>query len=129
VKQLTGDDAVFQLFQSPLEGEFSFAGRNVQEDEVQTEITMPGISLLMESVRLQDELPLLQARVPDAARLWRQKAAQLQWEDPETLELAVAVWSRLKKGASIADLHRDIPRCSYYIYRTVVGMVEAGLVA
>jgi CRP-like cAMP-binding protein len=128
VKQLTGDDAVFQLFQSPLEGEFSFAGRNVQDDEVQTEITMPGISLLMESVRLQDELPLLQARVPDAARLWKQKAPQLQWEDPETLELAVAVWSRFKKGASVADLHRDIPRCSYYIYKTVLGMVEADLV-
>jgi CRP-like cAMP-binding protein len=128
VKQLTGDDAVFQLFQSPLEGEFSFTGRNVQEDEVQTEITMPGISLLMESVRLQDELPLLQARIPDVARVWKQKAAHLQWEDPETLELAVAVWSRFKKGASVADLHRDIPRCSYYIYKTVLGMVEAGQV-
>jgi len=128
VKQLTGDDAVFQLFQSPLEGEFSFTGRNVQEDEVQVEITMPGISLLMESVRLQDELSLLQARIPDAARVWKQKAAQLQWEDPETLELAVAVWSRFKKGASVADLHRDVPRCSFYIYKTVLGMVEAGLV-
>ena len=128
VKQLTGDDAVFQLFQSPLEGEFSFTGRNVQEDEVQVEITMPGISLLMESVRLQDELPLLEARIPDATRVWKQKATQLQWEDPETLELAVAVWSRFKKGASIADLHRDVPRCSYYIYKTVLGMVEAGLV-
>jgi CRP-like cAMP-binding protein len=128
VKQLTGDDAVFQLFQSPLEGEFSFAGRTVQEDEVQAEITMPGISLLMESVRLQDELPLLQARLPDTSRVWKQKAAQLQWQEPETLELAVAVWSRFKKGASLADLHRDVPRCSYFIYKTVLGMVEAGLV-
>ena len=76
-----GDDAVFQLFQSPLEGDFSFTGRNVQEDEVQADITMPAISLLMESVRLQDELPLLQARIPDAGRVFRQKAAQLQWED------------------------------------------------
>lgn len=128
VKQLTGDDAVFQLFQSPLEGEFSFTGRNVQEDEVQAEVTLPGISLLMESVRLQDELPLLQARIPDVNRVWKQKAAQLQWEEPDTLELAVALWSRFKKGASVADLHRDVPRCSYFIYRTVLGMVDAGLV-
>ncbi len=128
VKQLTGDDAVFQLFQSPLEGEFSFTGRNVQEDEVQAEVTLPGISLLMESVRLQDELPLLQARIPDANRVWKQKASQLQWEEPDTLELAVALWSRFKKGASVADLHRDVPRCSYFIYRTVLGMVDAGLI-
>ena len=65
VRHLTGDDAVFQLFQSPLEGEFSFTGKTVPDEEVQTDITMPAISLLMESVRLQDELPLLQARVPD----------------------------------------------------------------
>jgi CRP-like cAMP-binding protein len=127
-KQLTGDDAVFQLFQSPLEGEFSFTGRNVAEDEVQTDVTLPGISLLMESVRLQDELPVLQERIPDATRVFRQKAAQVQWEDPETLELAVAIWSRFKKGASIADLHKDVPRCSYYIYKTVATMLDAGLV-
>lgn len=127
-KQLTGDDAVFQLFQSPLEGEFSFTGRNVTEEEVQTEVTMPGISLLMESVRLQDELPLLEARIPEANKIWKQKAAQLQWDDPDTLELAVAIWSRLKKGASMTDLLRDVPRCSYYVYKAVIGMVDAGLV-
>ena len=128
VKNLVGDDAVFQLFQSPLEGDFSFTGRNVQEEEVQADITMPAISLLMESVRLQDELPLLQARIPDAARIFRQKAAQLRWEDPETVELAASVWSRLKKGASVADLQRDIPRCSYAIYKTMTAMMDGGQV-
>jgi CRP-like cAMP-binding protein len=126
VKQLTGDDAVFQLFQASLEGEFSFTGRPVPEEEVQTDVTMPAISLLMESVRLQDELPLLQSRVPDPDRVYRQKAAQLQWEDPETVELAVAVWSRLKKGASISELQREIPRCTYAIYKALTTMLDAG---
>lgn len=128
VKNLVGDDAVFQLFQSALEGDFSFTGRNVQEDEVHADITMPAISLLMESVRLQDELPLLMARIPDAARVFRQKAAQLQWEDPDTVELAASVWSRLKKGASVADLQRDIPRCTYAIYKTMTAMMDGGQV-
>jgi len=126
VKHLTGDDAVFQLFQAPLEGEFSFTGRSVPEEEVQTDVTMPAISLLMESVRLQDELPLLQERVPDPTRAYRQKAAQLRWDEPETVELAASVWSRLKKGASANDLQRDIPRCSYAIYRTLVTLLDAG---
>ena len=128
VKHLVGDDAVFQLFQSPLEGDFSFTGRSVQEDEVQADITMPAISLLMESVRLQDELPLLQARIPDAGRVFRQKAGQLKWDDAETVELAAAVWSRLKKGASVSDLQRDIPRCTYAIYRTMTALMDAGQV-
>ena len=126
VKHLTGDDAVFQLFQSSLEGEFSFTGHSVPEEEVQTDVTMPAISLLMESVRLQDELPLLKERIPDPGRSFHQKAAQLHWEEPETVELAASVWSRLKKGASVNDLHRDVPRCSFAIYRTLVILLDAG---
>jgi len=125
-RQLTGDDAVFQLFQAPIEGEFSFTGRTVQEDEVQSDITMPAISLLMESVRLQDELPILKERLPDAGRAFRQKAPHLAWDEVETVELAAAVWARLKRGASLLDLHRDVPRCSYSIYRTVLALVETG---
>jgi CRP-like cAMP-binding protein len=126
VKHLVGDDAVFQLFQSPLEGEFSFTGRNFREEEIQADITMPAISLLMESVRLQDELPLLQARVPDPERVFRQKAAQLQWEDPETVELGAAVWARLKKGASLNDLQRDVPRNTYHLYKAVLVLLDSG---
>jgi len=123
-RHLVGDDAVFQLFQSPIEGEFSFTGRDVREDEVQSDVSMPAISLLMESVRLQDELPVLQEKLPDPDRVFRQRAAQLAWEEPETVELAAAVWSRLKKGASLNDLQRDIPRCSYAIYRTVAALLD-----
>jgi CRP-like cAMP-binding protein len=127
-RHLVGDDAVFQLFQSPIEGEFSFTGREVKEDEVQSDVSMPAISLLMESVRLQDELPVLRERLPDADRVFHQRAAQLAWEEPETVELAAAVWSRLKKGASLNDLQRDVPRCSYAIYRTVVALLDSGQV-
>ena len=126
-RHLSGDDAVFQLFQQPLEGEFSFTGKQSQEEEVAGDITMPAISLLMESVRLQDELPMLQARLP-ADRVYRTKVPHLKWEEPETLELAVSVWSRLKRGASPADLQRDLPRCSYALYKTLATLLDGGLV-
>ncbi len=125
-RNLVGDDAVFQLFQSPVDGEFSFTGREVAEGEIQADVSLPAITLLMESVRLQDELPVLLERLPDAARSFRQKTEHLSWEDPETLEIAAAVWSRLKKGASLLDLQREVPRCSYSIYRTVLSLLEAG---
>jgi CRP-like cAMP-binding protein len=125
-RHLSGDDAVFQLFQAPLEGDFSFTGRTVHEEDVHSDITMPAISLLMESVRLQDELPLLQARVPDPERVYRPKAAELTWNEAETVELAAAVWARLRKGANVNELHKDIARCSYAVYRTLVAMLDAG---
>ncbi|HET8644100.1 MAG TPA: cyclic nucleotide-binding domain-containing protein, partial [Vicinamibacteria bacterium] len=125
-KHLTGDDAVFQLFQSPPEGEFSFAGKTVVEEEVHSDVTLPAISLLMESVRLQDELPLLRARVGDPRRRLRPRAVELQWSEPDSVELAAAVWARIRKGASAEDLERDIARCSYAIYGTLARMLEAG---
>jgi CRP-like cAMP-binding protein len=125
-RQLSGEDAVYQLFQSPLSGDFSFTGREGVDGGGPSEISMPAISLLMESVRLQDELPVLQERVPDPARVYRQKATQLSWEDPDTIELAAAVWSRLKRGASVEDLQREIPRASYFIYRTLVELLDGG---
>jgi CRP-like cAMP-binding protein len=125
-RQLVGDDAVFQLFQSQIEGEFSFTGREVEEDEVQSEISMPAISLLMESVRLQDELPLYKEKLPDPERVFRQRVPHLSWEDSDTIELAAAVWSRLKRGASLIDLQRDVPRSSYAIYRTVSQLLDSG---
>ncbi len=125
-RQLSGDDAVFQLFQSPVEGEFSFTGREVREEDVQSEISMPAISLLMESVRMSDELPMLKERLPNEERVFRQKAGQLAWEEPETIELAAAVWSRLKKGATLGDLQRDLARSTYSIYRTVTMLLDGG---
>jgi CRP/FNR family cyclic AMP-dependent transcriptional regulator len=115
-----------QLFQNPVEGDFSFTGREVREEDVQSEISMPAISILMESVRMQDELPLLKERVSDPARVFRQKAAHLSWEEAETIELAAAVWSRLKRGASVEDLQREVPRSSHAIYRTVIGLLDSG---
>jgi CRP-like cAMP-binding protein len=125
-RQLVGDDAVYQLFQSQAEGDFSFTGREVEESEIRVETSMPAISLLMESVRLQDELPLLKERLPDPSRVFRQVAEHLAWDDSDTIELAAAIWSRLKKGASLEDLQREVPRSSYAIYKTVTSLVDTG---
>jgi len=67
-------------------------GRGPLRDFVARDLPSDGVG------PLQDELPLLKERVPDPARVFRHKAAHLSWEEADTLELAAAVWSRLKKG-------------------------------
>jgi hypothetical protein len=42
--------------------------------------------------------------------------------------VAVSVWARLKKSASLNDLQREVPRCSYVIYRTIATLLGAGLI-
>jgi CRP-like cAMP-binding protein len=123
-KHLSGDDAVYQLFQSPPEGEFAFISRSVSEEEVKKDITLPALTLLLESVRLQDELPVLKSRLGQPGRVLKQKVEQLQWNEPDSVELAAAVWARLKKGASAEELERDIARCSHAIYATLAAMLD-----
>jgi CRP-like cAMP-binding protein len=125
-RHLGGDDAFFQLFQASLEGDFSFLGRELREDEFQKDVTQPAVSLLLEAVRLQDELAVLKQRLSDPARVYRQKAAQLAWEDADTAELAAAAWVRLRKGASLGDLQREIPRSSFAVYQTVAKLLDTG---
>jgi hypothetical protein len=36
------------------------------------------------------------------------------------------VWSRLKKGASMNDLQQTVPRCSYAVYKTMLGLIDSG---
>ena len=74
-QHLKGDDAVFQLFQSKPEGEFAFTSREVEEQQ-RTDITLPGISLLMESIRMSDELPMLQERLTDRKKVFKATAAR-----------------------------------------------------
>jgi hypothetical protein len=42
------------------------------------------------------------------------------------VELAASVWSRLKKGASLSELQKDVPRCTYWIYKSVDTMLATG---
>ena len=124
-QQLKGDDAVFQLFQSKPEGEFAFSSREVEEQQ-RTDITLPGISLLMESVRMSDELPLLQERLTDRKKVYKATVKELEWTDSESRQPALDVFKHLQSGASIESLEKDSGRCSYWVYKVLLGLQTAG---
>ena len=124
-QQLKGDDAVFQLFQSKPEGDFAFTSREVEEQQ-RTDITLPGISLLMESVRMSDELPMLQERVTDRKKVYKPKITEFAWTDAESRLPAQDVFGHLLKGASIEDLEKNTGRCSYWVYKVILTLQTAG---
>jgi CRP-like cAMP-binding protein len=123
-QHLKGDDAVFQLFQSKPEGEFAFTSREVEEQQ-RTDITLPGISLLMESIRMSDELPVLQERLSDRKKVYKSSVKELAWTDAESLAAAQDVFQGLLKGASIEDLERDCGRCSFWVYKVILTLQTA----
>jgi hypothetical protein len=123
-QHLKGDDAVFQLFQSKPEGEFAFTSREVEEQQ-RTDITLPGISLLMESIRMSDELAMLQERLTDRKKVFKATATDLVWADTESLAPAQDVFERLKKGASIEELEKESGRCSFWVYKVILTLQAA----
>lgn len=123
-EKLNGDDAVFQLFQSKPSGQFAFTTHLVEEPQ-KSDITLSGISLLMESVRMSDELPMLQERLTDRRKRFV-ASGEFSWTDAETLAPAKILWPLLVKGASIEDLERDSGLCSYWAYKVVLGLQQAG---
>ncbi len=127
-QQLKGDDAVFQLFQSNPEGDFAFASKEVEEQQ-RTDITLPGISLLMEAIRMSDELLMLQGRLSDRKKVYKAKTEALQWTDIDSRGPAEDVFMRLQKGASIEDLERDCGRCSFWVYKVIVTLQDTGQLA
>jgi CRP/FNR family cyclic AMP-dependent transcriptional regulator len=124
-QHLKGDDAVFQLFQARPEGDFAFSSREVDEPQ-KSDITLPGISLLMEAIRMSDEFPVLQERFPDRKAVHRPKSPELVWLDAESHGAAADVFSRLSSGASIDDLERESGRCSYWVYKVLLTLQGAG---
>ena len=124
-QHLKGDDAVFQLFQSKPEGEFAFTSRDVEEPQ-RPDITLPGISLLMESIRMSDELPILQEKLTDRKKVFKPKSAELVWTDAESLAPAQDVFQRLQGGASVEDLEREAGRCSFWVYKVLLTLQAAG---
>ena len=79
----------------------------------------------MESVRLSDELAILQERLTDRKKVFKPKVTELVWSDAESRAAAQDVFKRLLKGASIEDLEKESGRCSFWVYKVLLTLQGA----
>jgi CRP-like cAMP-binding protein len=124
--RLRGAEAVYQLFQRPLEGSFRFVhepcsaapGRNVTDEPM---------SVLLEAMRLQDELGVLQQHLPDPSIVLGPAREQLQWTDYETAKFAAALWQAIRRRPeSLETLLRAAPFSHERVYRVAWGLLQTG---
>lgn len=127
---LKGQQAVYQLFQSPLQESFVFQGGPLPDDFTdEEEILASTTGLLMECVHLQDELRELKDEFPDDQRLFQPKEPTLSWDDPDTLDLARRIFQGLEKKETIARMIQQIPYNEASIYMVLAHMRQKGLIA
>lgn len=113
---LTGGEAFFQLFQPPpTEGTFEFKGGERQVTEgASCDILLPGMTMLMEAVRMQDEVQQLRRRMPAQAQ-YRPLSDDLRWDDDDALlPTAYDIWYRLHAGTpTVRELLDEAPASHY----------------
>jgi len=117
---LKGEEAFYQLFQSPVRDAFTFKGGLPPEEfEEEEEIGTTTMGLLIEAAHQQDELEILKANYADPNRVFHPQSEALSWDDEETKDLAQEIWVRLHRGETIAQMVREIPACEYHIYKVL----------
>lgn len=121
---ITGQQAFFQLFQPPpVEGTFDFkSGERPSENEPSEAAEFyPGMNMLMEAIRMQDELenyrPLL-----NLEDIYQPQSTELNWEGEERyLVLANDIWYRLHtEQPTIVQLLQEVPYCHFDVYHVIV---------
>jgi hypothetical protein len=121
---LTGEQALYQLFQATPRGAFLFQGGTRIEGETGPHVGVGVVGLLLEAMRLHDELMLLRARFPDPDQIFQPCAERLEWSDSGTEEAAQDVWSHLHRIAPVSQLVAELPYSEAVILSIVNRLVD-----
>ncbi|MFV1958640.1 MAG: DUF4388 domain-containing protein, partial [Planctomycetota bacterium] len=126
---LEGEDAFYEIFlRGPEGGEFVF--RTVGEPDPEAisprEVTRPAMSLLMEAMRLVDELPGLRERLPEPDQPLQRRTTKVRWDDEATAAVARFLLERMGKPVHLADLVGEHPCTTHTLYDVAARLYEAG---
>jgi len=127
---LKGKQAVYQLFLSPLQESFIFRGETLPADFTDEEEIMASTTgLLMECVRLQDELRELKAEFTDDQRQFKINMKTFAWQDPDTMDLARRIYKCLEQTDTISQMVQQLPYNEASIYLVLSDMLQKGMIA
>jgi CRP-like cAMP-binding protein len=121
----SGNEAVHQLFQSQLDAEFLFTSSEKSDEDPDPSITVPAMALVLDSVRLQDELEALRQRLPPLSTVIERTESTLRWPREEGKEKAEEIWEKLKSPTSMNELIDTSSSCHYHAAAALMHLLEA----
>ncbi len=124
--QRRGDEAVHHLFQALPGGQFLFESRadDAVADGPDPGITVPAMALMMDSVRLQDELKILLEELPADNTLLERNADKLVWTETKGQADAHQIWECLQAPVTVGELFDRSHVCHYHTARIVAGLLQ-----
>lgn len=121
-----GDEAVHHLFQTQLDGEFLFESRGVDSvvDGPDPGITVPAMALMMDSVRLQDELKVLLEELPSVTTVVERNVSSLGWNEEEAQADARQIWGCLHTPLSVGEIFERAHSCGYHTALIITRLLQ-----
>jgi hypothetical protein len=129
VGPLRGRDAVYQLFENPAPGTFSFVNRRDEGAPPDPASLLEIVPLIFEGSRRYDELRQARTLVPEGTPLARTSVSPTAPEDERDPTLLQGVFAKIIAGATPAQCEADFFVDSYRIYRLVAHWLEEGSLA
>jgi len=121
-----GDEAVHHLFQALPAAEFLFESKGAETvaDGPDPGITVPAMALMMDSVRLQDELKMQLDELPAETAVLKRNAEALDWSESEGQADARHLWACLHAPISVGELFERGHGCHYHTARILARLLE-----
>jgi hypothetical protein len=124
---LTNEYALYQIFESKLDGNFHFRSAKQPDWLHRRPIHRPADMLLIESHRRYDELPKLQQEVGGAEALWLRVAPELNASklSGDSLDRARALWPVLDGTTPASQLWRVSGLDDYAVFQTIAELQQS----
>ncbi|HWC66320.1 MAG TPA: DUF4388 domain-containing protein, partial [Thermoanaerobaculia bacterium] len=129
VGPLRGRDAVYQLFENPSPGTFSFVNRRENGSAAEPGSFLEIVPLIFEGSRRYDELRQARAIVPEGVVLVATAIPPTAPEDERDPTLLQGVFAKITAGASPVQCEEAFFVDSYRIYRLIAHWLEEGSLA
>jgi hypothetical protein len=120
---LRNEDAFYQLFERPVQGQFAFVKGSPPESETSLREILP---LTLEAMRRYDELQEATVLVPDTVFLERTDVRPTPHPSEKDGSLLQALWERATQGGTPLDFEATVASDSYRIRRALAHWVEEG---
>ena len=124
---LRGKDAVYQLFENPAPGNFSFSARRDGAPAAADGASMlEVVPLIFEGSRRYDELRQARALVPEGSLLVATGKPPSPLDEEQDTTVSQGVWAKICAGATPAECEADFFVDSFRIYRLLAHWIEDG---
>ncbi|HXV77575.1 MAG TPA: DUF4388 domain-containing protein [Candidatus Polarisedimenticolaceae bacterium] len=124
--RLQGEDAFYQLFETPVPGTFEFQPSDPPPQATDQPPMLDVQSGLLEALRRYDEFQMARAVAPDDVELRPTGQKPTSMEGESDVEFLRGIWAQAAKGISPAACEQSVPVDTYRVRRLYAHWLESG---